>query len=79
MPKMKKVKVLITETFYKFVNVEVPADLEEADEIEEYVEEQASSDSDNELFDATSAFGIVEGDVGSDMDYVRRITLQEEE
>lgn len=77
MPQMKKVKVLITETFYKFVNVEVPADLEEADEIEEYVEEQASSDSDNELLDATSAFGI-EGDVGSAMDYERRITLQEE-
>lgn len=74
MPQMKKVKVLIAETFYKYVNVEVPADLEEADEIEEYVENSGNV----LLLDARSTFGI-EGDIGSAMDYEKRITLQEEE
>lgn len=65
----KTVKLKITETFVKQVEVRVPHTLESDARIKRWVREHI----DDRILDATSQVGV--NDVGSDMDYKQEVVI----
>lgn len=67
----KTVKIKITETFVKQVEVRVPHTLNSDARIKRWVREHI----DDRILDATSQVGVE--DVGDDMDYNQTMTIEE--